>query len=470
MNDIRWVILIALAVASCDKEAAVPVAATPAATTAQAAEPTPAVEPAAVKPLFVEADAQALVTAWIAAQNSSDFDAYQKLYAAKFEGIKRVGAKKFSYAREGWLKDRKRMFAKKMDVSAADVEIALAGRSAIARFEQTWASGTFKDVGPKQLVLVLEGDVLRISREEMLESTLVGAAAAAIPEYDPRRLALLAGPDAVVLRRDTANIAAGTPKLISRSGEAIANLAKPSPELQKFVGESFVVIGSQPECTAKVKSLHLLARAVPHFGQEAYWAGEVEGQAKLSDAQVAAEIWELASGPGHVLIGRLDKACKGGEWAHGAQTKPDALLKTVAAGALAASATAAFRALPGFKAIQQDYEATEKSKAPWHTEGRLDVVGLGSAGTPQYVAVVAMAGAGCGGFIGEFWALFEVAKGGALVLLTDPKAPGAFFEPSGAVISGGIVSFFSATTIVQKVGPIWRQTHDVTVPFYGCPC
>ena len=52
-------------------------------------------------------EAEALLKAWLAAQNEGDFEAYQALYAKKFEGIKRVGAREFHFDHDGWLEDRK---------------------------------------------------------------------------------------------------------------------------------------------------------------------------------------------------------------------------------------------------------------------------------------------------------------------------------------------------------------------------
>jgi hypothetical protein len=130
-----------------------------------------------------EAAARGLLTDWLAAQNSGNAKAYGGLYAGRFFGVKRVGR----------LSDRGRMFKRKMRVEAGDVRVSWDGRSAVVRFIQTWASGSFKDVGPKQLVLVREAGEVRIAREEMLASKRVGEAAA--PALDPERFAFVVGDD-----------------------------------------------------------------------------------------------------------------------------------------------------------------------------------------------------------------------------------------------------------------------------------
>jgi hypothetical protein len=65
-------------------------------------------KPGATKPL--ESDARALLASWEAAQNAGDFAAYERLYAKRFTGVKRSGPRTRSFARAGWLEDRKRMF------------------------------------------------------------------------------------------------------------------------------------------------------------------------------------------------------------------------------------------------------------------------------------------------------------------------------------------------------------------------
>ena len=49
---------------------------------------------------------QAVIDAWLAAQNGGDFAAYQALYADKMEGVKRVGPRTWRFDRKGWLADR----------------------------------------------------------------------------------------------------------------------------------------------------------------------------------------------------------------------------------------------------------------------------------------------------------------------------------------------------------------------------
>lgn len=118
------------------------------------------------------AAAQALLGAWLRAQNQGDFAAYQALYASDFRGVRRSGKQAVPLDREGWLKDRARMFRKPMKVSASAPQVSREGAAVVLLFEQTWASGTYRDVGQKRLVVVEEGGAARIGREELLASDL----------------------------------------------------------------------------------------------------------------------------------------------------------------------------------------------------------------------------------------------------------------------------------------------------------
>ncbi|RII29601.1 MAG: nuclear transport factor 2 family protein [Geobacter sp.] len=120
-----------------------------------------------------EADVKTFLNEWLAAQNTGSYSNYAAIYADNFTGIRRTGTSTYNLNRENWLKDRKKMFKKKMVVEATDPEIKLAGTTASVKFEQTWASGTYKDKGDKLLNLALENGKLKITREEMLFSKVI---------------------------------------------------------------------------------------------------------------------------------------------------------------------------------------------------------------------------------------------------------------------------------------------------------
>jgi hypothetical protein len=114
--------------------------------------------------------AAALVEKWRVAQNRGDFDAYRALYAAGFVGVRRSGARTVSFDRDGWLRDRARMFKKPMRVDVAELKTARTPTGWQASFIQTFQSGDWRDRGEKRLALVDESGELRIAREELVAS------------------------------------------------------------------------------------------------------------------------------------------------------------------------------------------------------------------------------------------------------------------------------------------------------------
>ena len=114
--------------------------------------------------------ARALLDRWLQAQNDGDFALYQSLYATPFVGVRRSGTRKVELDRAGWLKDRARMFKKKMTVTADEIDVRTAGAVTTLRFRQTWRSASWGDVGHKELQVVSEAGAPRIAREEQLDS------------------------------------------------------------------------------------------------------------------------------------------------------------------------------------------------------------------------------------------------------------------------------------------------------------
>jgi hypothetical protein len=106
----------------------------------------------------------------VAAQNADDFARYERLYAERFEGVKRAGSRTYRYDRAHWLADRRRMFDHPQHIVIGEPEIELYGDEAKVTFRQEWTSAAFGDRGRKQLVVVLVGEEIKIHSEEMLTS------------------------------------------------------------------------------------------------------------------------------------------------------------------------------------------------------------------------------------------------------------------------------------------------------------
>lgn len=113
---------------------------------------------------------EAFVARWLEAQNRGDFAAYEALYAEGFSGVRSSGRRAVALDRAAWMKDRARMFRKPMVVEARGVKSSPAPGGRYVELEQTWASGEYKDVGQKRILLVEVDGAWRIAREELLES------------------------------------------------------------------------------------------------------------------------------------------------------------------------------------------------------------------------------------------------------------------------------------------------------------
>lgn len=166
-------------------------------------------------PLVERAQVDALMTAWLEAQNSGAFDAYAALYTEDFKGVRRSGKQTVRLDRTGWLKDRKKMFARPMLVAARDVEITLGPGRATARFTQEWSSGKYHDVGPKVLEVVADGTKLAIAREELLTSRIVKTAKPAPVDDDLPPLFATWDQRVVITSLIEPGWASGEPKLLS---------------------------------------------------------------------------------------------------------------------------------------------------------------------------------------------------------------------------------------------------------------
>lgn len=127
-------------------------------------------EATAAQAEVTEPASQALLRRWLDVQNRADFAGYRGLYAASFRGVRRSGKRAVSFDRDGWLKDRERMFRRPMQVSAA--QIRYQATPPTLTFEQTWASGGYRDVGQKRMRLGEEDGQVRITGEELLQSDL----------------------------------------------------------------------------------------------------------------------------------------------------------------------------------------------------------------------------------------------------------------------------------------------------------
>jgi hypothetical protein len=118
-----------------------------------------------------DAEARAVLAEWLSAQNSGKLPDYQPPYAPDFQGVRWLGDGVQSFDRDGWLRDRSRMFKKPARVEARDVEVGVGAEgSTTLIFTQIFASVTHEDEGAKWLRVRRYPEGMRIASEEMLRS------------------------------------------------------------------------------------------------------------------------------------------------------------------------------------------------------------------------------------------------------------------------------------------------------------
>ena len=111
---------------------------------------------------------------WLTVQNAGDFVAYENLYAEHFTGIRRSGTRVVPMNRQRWMSDREKMFQKRFKVVAEETSISPGNDNAVVSFVQRWESASYKDKGPKQLILIRDANhQLKIAQEVMLESLVL---------------------------------------------------------------------------------------------------------------------------------------------------------------------------------------------------------------------------------------------------------------------------------------------------------
>jgi Domain of unknown function (DUF4440) len=483
---VRTFILAALVVSAlaCTKKSDQPAASDrppePAGTPAEAkpaAVPARRVEPAAV---------QALLDAWLKAQNEQDYDTYESLYASRFEGVRRSGSRTVRLDRAGWIADRKRMFQKRMSVELRDVEIEPFAMGAAVRFTQRWASGKYEDIGPKLMVIVLEKDALRIAREEMLSSQLLDAAVADTGLADASFAFVIEAGEPYVVLDVTAQKPAKL-ELVSDDDPVIikgtVQASELPPEVASWQGER-VTDGA---CVAKIVDFSVIGRVYPHFGTRQEWAGTMEEDGRAYTEQQIAE--DAFASSEAVIGGRLEGegGCSIGAYVYKHGKPGYVAAESVKDPALDAAATRAFHMLGSWKEIQKEFVEDEKTRermpgdeldegeapGPWDGDGPTVNAWKHPTSGTILVAVQAREGEGCGGFFGSLSALFEV-KGSldkpALALVGEPDI-GEILDVFDIEGDGSFELVFTqgygSTVLSSATGDPLRM---LSVPFLDCGC
>ncbi len=410
---------------------------------------------------------QAVVDAWLAAQNAGDLTAYAALYAEKFGGIKRAGPRTWKFDRAGWLKDRGRMFKAPMVVAATDIKISGTPAAASVLFTQSYTQGTFKDRGEKQLVIVKDGAGYKIAREEMLRSELTeDADAPGLPRY---LFASIGATTMVILGTATTETHGALSEVIGQTDPRLATAAVTGPVAT--AKQTLAVIAADGSvCIGDVTSRVLVAGGTPHVGSVQEWDGGYDGQTTpATPAERAEAIFGMTS---PYVAGVV---ANGGGVCHGVMAVPvgtvvkafvvtnDAPLET--------AAVTAFRQLGLWKELQDEWKSTYSGDGPWE-QSAVATTFAGHGRT--FVVVSAREGTGCGEFLGALGAVFEV-KAGKPVLLGAHGALDveAIFDTNsdGAIeIVANAVDWSTEVAILEPDGNSLSTAEAVTFPFNDCGC
>ena len=412
----------------------------------------------------LQPEVRVLVDAWLAAQNRGDFAAYEKLYAQKFTGVRRSGTRTVSLDRAGWMRERRRMFARPMTVTASETKIVGTPASARVVFTQEWESGSYHDRGPKQLVVVREGGAARIAREEMLASERSSS-----PGLPEESLAFVVGRYAIIDADRGEEWASGAPRIDDEGDPLITSTAASHlpPALVVFIGKKMIVeTPGGADCTATVKELRVVGMVVPHFGMRQDWRDGHKSARVRAD-----EAWELSA---KVLGARLDgcPATTGPSFARAANRASLPLVLPAKETATRAAAILALRKLPSWRGPQKEF-VERGGKGKWDADAEnaeVDVERWELPGRPL-VTVSAHTQGGCSDFGGEVFAVFAPKPDGTLTLVAEPAA----LRPAAALVIDGAPAFFGTQswsdfgTALQLV-PLTGEPRKLSVPYLDCPC
>lgn len=449
---------------------------------------------AALGAVDAQREARAVLDAWQKAQNAGDFPAYEALYAARFEGVRRSGTQVAHLDRARWMKERARMMKQKTEVTVKDVTVTALPAGAEIHFLQTWSSESYKDEGDKRIVLSRDKGKLLIVREEMLRSVAYASQAPATDSFmfvaantePPKR-----GPGAplLVLATDVRDEwLKGPPKSRWASGPAAVterevDAAKLPPELKAWEGRAVELFGpSGVVCEGKVSGFSAIGRVTPHFGTRAQWTGtgDHQGEPPMKEDAIAAEAWSLSKGSGKesgrtltlVVSTAAPETCRTALWGRATKGPKPALVASEAADAATrALVRAELAKTKEYLAAQKEYDGMKEPKDPkrWDDfDAKVDTR-IFKTDKETFVTISIHAGNGCGSFGATMSAAFKMS-GGALSPVKPPS--GEAFEPTSAgdVDGDGATDFVWAEGLARAKGGAYGEVYRLEIPFLDCGC
>jgi hypothetical protein len=403
---------------------------------ASAARPSPTAATPSVAVDIDEASVQKLVDDWVAAQKQRSIDSYTKLYAEKITVVKRSGPQTATFDRQAWLEQAKYAFRDPITIKITNMTVARVPTGVQVTFHQAWQSAGYHDRGRKRLRIVKTDEGLRIDREEMLDSILLGGKHAGEISRETFMLASEIG----VQLEQSADLDWGKGRP-ARAGvgnrDPIQDVDENTlpPDLLAWKGRQVRLLGEDgPLCETEITGFVLHADVIPHFGEE--WLIREKNR---SD-RVADKVWERLVHRAS-LDGTLAKTCKGARWAMASgdvrPVPPSTKAKPISE-KVAASVRVAFRALPAYKQIEREWQEQVADATGWWDEtmgsGHITSVIIRDA---KETLVVATAGdyVGCGDYVAKLTAFFRLAGSSKLTLISSSReafaGPVAGFDLDG---------------------------------------
>lgn len=443
-------------------------------------------KPEAKKPAepIAESAVKALMDKWLAAQNQGDFATYEGLYAQRLEGVRRSGKKVVRLNRKGWVKDRKGMFKRKMIVEMTDLDIDVFTQSAIATFTQRFAAGRYEDVGPKQIVIVRQDGDLRIAREEMLQSTLIGdVKKTAIADKRFVFVIEAGGSQYAVFDRFKEAPLSGL-KLISKGDPVVVTAAVAADKLPAAVAEWRGATLQNGACEATVGDVVALSRTVPHFGERQTWDGTFDDSPPMSDDEIARAAFHE---DGAYLVGELKTdGCSLGAYASVTnQPAPVAGVPvTEGIGALEKAARKAFRKLKDYRELADEFREYNpedrweaylpEGSAAGEKPGDIQVSAMRHPSNNKvFVVAQAHAGFGCGDFEGSLTAFFEMSgslESPRLKAVHETRAHPKIIAALDIAANGKLAFLLEGFTDTVLTSWKGKALRTLTVPFFDCGC
>lgn len=282
----------------------------------------------------------------------------------------------------------------------------------------------------------------------------------------------------------------GEPWLVF-SGEMIVvrreiDLSRVSPLYGSWLGQKFQLYTKDtPICEATVKGFALVGRAYPDEILEAKLK-DFDGTEK-SLAALSKKAWEFTGKEGQRFLtaelAPTQGRCTGAVWARDVTLPVPRMAHAVPAGGpLKEAALAAFRSLPAYLAIQEEYNMSPDAEPgiSWEEFEGIDptVLAFQEPNTGALLlSVSASAGYSCGFFEGSLWAVWQVVG--------DPSRPNLRLlgNPSDSVYSvpevaldldaDGQWEFIEEQWLIRKLGKsfdTWTEVEELYSPYEEEEC